>query len=71
VPSLRRVGLKRPLFTNGSAQTVREVLHRFRYQKSTVWHHLGDGDTTNQSQSPPAALTDQEIGDLDSLLRYF
>ncbi len=69
VPSLRRVWLKRPLFTNGSAQTVREVLHRFRYQQSTVWHHFSDGDRA--VERAPTALTDQEIDDLDSLLRYF
>ena len=69
VPSLRRVWLKRPLFTNGSAGTVREVLSRFRYRNSTVWHHFPDAEAA--AGKAPAALTAQEIGDLDRLLRYF
>ncbi|MEE8585513.1 MAG: hypothetical protein V3T83_11745 [Acidobacteriota bacterium] len=66
VPSLRRVWLKYPYFTNGSSKTIREVLERFRYQGSSVWHHH------EPSTDPPAkALTEDEIDALQALLRYF
>jgi hypothetical protein len=69
VPSLRRVWTKYPLFTNGSAQTIRDVLEDFRYMGSTVWHHF---DTDGlPPESTAKALTPGEVADLEALLRYF
>lgn len=69
VPSLRRVWLKYPLFTNGSSPTVRHLLSRFRYRGSTVWHHLDPDDTKGMQGIQP--LTPGEISALEALLRYF
>ena len=69
VPSLRRVWMKYPLFTDGSSPDIRDVLRRFRFQGTTVWHHLeedADGGDTGA-----AALTPEETDDLENLLRYF
>ena len=69
VPSLRRVWMKYPLFTNGSSPTIRDVLTRFRYQGTTVWHHLEDDAAVSDSGVLP--LTQKEKFDLEMLLRYF
>jgi hypothetical protein len=69
VPSLRRVWMKYPLFTNGSAQTIRDVLDGFRYMNSTVWHHF-DADGS-PPESAVRSLTAEEKADLEALLRYF
>jgi len=69
VPSLRRVWMKYPLFTNGSSKTIRDILNDFRYQDSTVWHRvdISDADTAEDI----TVLTPQEKSDLEMLLRYF
>ena len=69
VPSLRRVWMKYPLFTNGSARTVRDVLKGFRYQGATVWHHLDRSESGAATDATP--LTPGEMDDLEMLLRYF
>ncbi len=66
VPSLRRVWLKYPYFTNGSSRTIRGVLERFRYQGSSIWHHH-DQNADSFTQT----LTENEIEALIALLRYF
>lgn len=66
VPSLRRVWLKHPYFTNGSSTSIRDVLERFRYRGSTVWHHLDRKDEPGAQ-----ALTTEEIEALEALLRFF
>jgi hypothetical protein len=38
IPSLRRLYLKRPYFTNGSARSLAEVLERARYSSSSFFH---------------------------------
>jgi hypothetical protein len=69
VPSLRRVWLKYPLFTNGTSQTIRDVLEHFRYQDSTIWHHFDSGKSMNVDEVK--SLTPKEISDLEALLHYF
>ena len=69
MPSLRRVWMKYPLFTNGSARTVRDVLKGFRYQGATVWHHLDRSEPGAATDAKP--LTPGEMDDLEMLLRYF
>jgi hypothetical protein len=69
VPSLRRVWMKYPLFTNGSSATIRDVLNRFRYQGSSVWHHFEP--ESSKDKEGVKALTPGEISDLEALLRYF
>ena len=69
VPSLRRVWMKYPLFTNGSAKSIRDVLEDFRYMNSTVWHQFdGAGFTPSKRVKP---LTPEAVADLEALLRYF
>lgn len=66
VPSLRRVWLKYPYFTNGSSKSIRDVLQRFRWSGSTAWHHH------EPSADPPAqAFRSEEIEALEALLRFF
>lgn len=69
VPSLRRIWMKYPLFTNGSAKTMRDLLEGFRYQGATVYHHF-DG-TESAMRNGLKSLTPTEIDDLEMLLRYF
>ncbi len=69
VPSLRRVWMKYPLFTNGSVRTIGGVLKGFRYKDATVWHQYDTGAAG--SEKGLKALTSQEMADLEALLRYF
>jgi len=66
VPSLRRVSEKYPYFTNGSSRHLRDVLERFRYRGATAWHHY-DGPNAVDIES----LSQEEIDQLEELLRYF
>jgi cytochrome c peroxidase len=62
VPSLRRLYAKWPRFTNGSADTIRDVLALVRYDRTRFFH---------QSSPPDAelhALTPSEIADLSAFL---
>ncbi|HSR68379.1 MAG TPA: hypothetical protein VLU25_10590 [Acidobacteriota bacterium] len=68
VPSLRRVWLKYPYFTDGSSTTIGNVLGRFRYRGSTVWHHY---NAELEPGPAPEALTPEEVEALEALLRYF
>ena len=70
VPSLRRVWLKYPLFTNGSGKTIRDVLEAFRYEGTTAWHRFDTGGSS-PGKKDVHCLTPREIADLEMLLRYF
>jgi cytochrome c peroxidase len=70
VPSLRRAWQKYPYFTNGSSRTLRDVLARFRYRDVTAWHHL-DPVSSGRAAGTVKSLTDEEIGSLLELLRFF
>lgn len=65
VPSLRRVWLKYPYFTNGSSLTLRDLLLRFRFNGSSAWHHLEKPEGGIQK------LTPSEVEALEAALRYF
>lgn len=67
VTSLRRVTQKYPYFTNGSSQTLRDVLERFRYNGSDSWHHVPPADMTNAHRR----LERDEINNLLDLLEFF
>ena len=59
VPSLRRLGRKRPYFTNGTAKTLGEVLDRARFDGTNFWHEEG-----------PAASTPLDASEQDALLAF-
>ena len=69
VPSLRRVQMKYPYFTNGSSRDLQHLLGRFRYQGTQAWHHFDPKEDVDVGEV--RALTPMEISDLLQLLRYF
>jgi hypothetical protein len=62
VPSLRRLYLKWPHFTNGSADTVRDVLAGVRYDEARFYHQNAPVDPTLR------ALTPEQSNDLSAFL---
>lgn len=68
VPSLRRVAWKFPYFTNGSAESLAEVLRAFRYRGLEAWH--GAGPTT-PVPADAMELTESEMWRLEELLGWF
>lgn len=67
VPSLRRIAVKFPYFTNGSSPTLRDVLQRFRFRGATAWH---DAAQVTDRQGVEA-LTEEEIEGLLDLMQFF
>jgi hypothetical protein len=64
VPTLRRLYLKRPYFTNGSARTLAEVLERARFSDSGFFHAA-----PVKSDQPLHALDDAQRAALLDFLR--
>jgi hypothetical protein len=62
VPSLRRLYTKWPHFTNGSADTLRDVLTGVRYDEARFFHENAPADATLH------ALTREEAADLGAFL---
>ncbi|HEY1537578.1 MAG TPA: c-type cytochrome [Polyangiaceae bacterium] len=62
VPSLRRLYTKWPHFTNGSADTLSDVLNGVRYDDTRFFHENAPADATLH------ALTPEEIADLGAFL---
>ncbi|HEX3849563.1 MAG TPA: hypothetical protein VHW01_01280 [Polyangiaceae bacterium] len=62
VPSLRRLYTKWPHFTNGSADTLRDVLNGVRYDEARFFHQNAPAGATLR------ALTPEEVADLGAFL---
>ena len=62
VPSLRRLYAKWPRFTNGSADTIRDVLAMVRYDRTRFFHLSAPPDAGLSAFSP------SEIEDLAAFL---
>ena len=63
VPSLRRIQMRYPFLSDGSAQSLADVLKAFRYKPNQAWHRGGEKEGS--------ALTEAEVEKLLALLRYF
>ena len=69
VPSLRRIWQKFPLFTNGSAETLDQVLDAFRYQGTKAWHRFTQAENPDYHQVQALEAWEKEA--LEQLLRHF
>jgi hypothetical protein len=63
VPSLRRLDIKRPYFTNGSAKALTDVLRRARFNAAHFYHAPPEPD-------PPATLQALAPGEQQALLAF-
>jgi hypothetical protein len=66
-PSLRRIGRKRPYFTNGSAPDLEAVLERARWRESGFAHAESD---TAPGDSPPGAVHRLDAATRAALLAF-
>ncbi len=55
-PSLRRLYVKRPYFTNGSAASLGAVLERARFRGAELWHDHGPADAEGLGAGEPEAV---------------
>jgi cytochrome c peroxidase len=62
VPSLRRLYTKWPHFTNGSADTLRDVLNGVRFDQTRFFHENAPADATLHG------LTPEQVADLGAFL---